>query len=44
MLNNIFPFIVQAAVQPIAQVPTVTEFQSAATYIDDEIRLLILGY
>jgi len=48
MLNNIFPLIVQAAVQTpsaqAAQNPSVPAFQAAAAYIDDEIRLSIVGY
>ena len=44
MLNNIYPLPVQAAVQATAQTPTVPAFQAAAAWIDDEIRLVALGY
>ncbi len=44
MLNNVFPFIVQAAVQAPAQTPVVPVLESASSWIDDEIRLFALGY
>jgi hypothetical protein len=44
MINNIFSFTIQAAVAVPAQSPSVPAFQSAAAWIDDEIRLLVLGY
>ena len=45
MINNIFPFPVQAAVQSISEDVKVPAFESASLWIDDLITLwLVFGY
>ena len=44
MINNIFPFVLQAASQSATTGFIAGPFQAATVWIDNEITLLVLGY